>query len=96
MGRLGAVIHTCSRNQSDLDASLRQWRSAGFKVTGSARDVSSPADREMLMEEVKSTFDGKLNILVGERLDLKLEFSSSRFAKAEIFRFRFVMPEPRW
>ncbi|XP_074582602.1 noroxomaritidine/norcraugsodine reductase-like isoform X2 [Curcuma longa] len=64
MGGLGAAIHTCSRNQSDLDASLQQWRSAGFKVTGSTCDVSSPADREKLMEEVKSTFDGKLNILV--------------------------------
>ncbi|XP_042384197.1 noroxomaritidine/norcraugsodine reductase-like [Zingiber officinale] len=64
MGGLGAAIHTCSRSQSDLDASLQQWRSAGLKVTGSTCDVSSPADREKLMEEVKSTFDGKLNILV--------------------------------
>ncbi|XP_074557045.1 tropinone reductase homolog At5g06060-like [Curcuma longa] len=64
LGRLGAAVHTCSRTQSDLDKSLQQWRAAGLKVTGSICDVSSPADREKLIEEVKSTFDGKLNILV--------------------------------
>ncbi|KAG6485401.1 tropinone reductase homolog At5g06060-like [Zingiber officinale] len=64
LGQLGAVVHTCSRTQSDLDKSLQQWRAAGLKVSGSVCDVSSPADRAKLIEEVKSAFDGKLNILV--------------------------------
>lgn len=66
LGQLGAAVHTCSRTQTDLDKSLQQWRAAGLKVTGSTCDVCSPADRAKLIEEVKSAFDGKLNILVSD------------------------------
>ncbi|KAL3531785.1 hypothetical protein ACH5RR_005306 [Cinchona calisaya] len=60
----GARIHTCSRNQTELDERLMEWEAKGFKVSGSVCDLSSRTQREKLMETVSSEFDGKLNILV--------------------------------
>lgn len=64
LAALGASVHTCARNQDELNDRVREWKEKGFKVTGSVCDVSSNADREKLMREVSSLFDGKLNILV--------------------------------
>ncbi|XP_062172169.1 tropinone reductase homolog At2g29260, chloroplastic-like isoform X4 [Alnus glutinosa] len=61
---LGARVHTCCRNGSELDGCLREWDSLGFGVTGSVCDVSVRAQREELMGTVSSVFDGKLNILI--------------------------------
>ncbi|KAH7542402.1 hypothetical protein FEM48_Zijuj02G0069600 [Ziziphus jujuba var. spinosa] len=68
----GAVIHTCSRHEYELNECLSQWGMKGFRVTGSVCDVLSPTDREKLINKVSSLFNGKLNILinnvgVGER-----------------------------
>ncbi|KAL9236310.1 hypothetical protein vseg_010997 [Gypsophila vaccaria] len=62
--RLGATVHTCARNQTELDACLQDWKSKGLTVTGSVCDVSSRPQREKLMETVSSIYNGKLNILV--------------------------------
>lgn len=64
LARFGAVIHTCSRNQKELDERLQEWKNKGFKVTGSVCDMISRLEREKLMETVSSVFNGKLNILV--------------------------------
>ncbi|XP_074569553.1 tropinone reductase homolog At2g29360-like isoform X2 [Curcuma longa] len=64
LARLGSAVHTCSRNEADLKNCLQKWRDSKLKVTASVCDVSSPSEREKLMETVKSQFDGKLNILV--------------------------------
>ncbi|XP_074571795.1 noroxomaritidine/norcraugsodine reductase-like [Curcuma longa] len=64
LARLGSAVHTCARSEADLEKCLQQWRGSNLKVTGSVCDVSSPIEREKLMETVKSQFDGKLNILV--------------------------------
>lgn len=61
---LGAEVHTCARNESELDNCLRDWNSSGFRVAGSVCDVSDRSQRENLMETVSSVFDGKLHILV--------------------------------
>lgn len=61
---LGAEVHTCARNESELDKCLRDWNSSGFRVAGSVCDVSDRSQRENLMETVSSVFDGKLHILV--------------------------------
>ncbi|KAF5729613.1 hypothetical protein HS088_TW21G01780 [Tripterygium wilfordii] len=61
---LGATVHTCSRNETELKKCLKEWEGKGFVVTGSVCDVSFRAQREKLMEEVSSVFNGKLNILV--------------------------------
>ncbi|KAH9610894.1 hypothetical protein KSS87_016613 [Heliosperma pusillum] len=61
---LGARVHTCARNETELQTCLRDWKSRGMPITGSVCDVSSRPQREKLIEEVTSVFDGKLNILV--------------------------------
>ncbi|KAF2282381.1 hypothetical protein GH714_043905 [Hevea brasiliensis] len=58
------AVHTCSRNQKELDQCLQEWKNKGFKVTGSVCDVSHRDQREKLMRTVSSIFNGKLNILV--------------------------------
>ncbi|XP_048140039.1 tropinone reductase homolog At1g07440-like isoform X5 [Rhodamnia argentea] len=64
LARLGATVYTCSRNQAELNECLKDWKSKGFRVAGSACDVSSESEREKLMLIVSSVFDGKLNILI--------------------------------
>ncbi|XP_038988417.1 noroxomaritidine/norcraugsodine reductase-like [Phoenix dactylifera] len=60
----GATVHTCSRTEAELNKCLERWKSLNIHVTGSVCDVSSRAEREKLMEDVRSIFQGKLNILV--------------------------------
>ncbi|KAI4354552.1 hypothetical protein L6164_003404 [Bauhinia variegata] len=64
LAQFGATIHICARKQADIDKCVEEWRSKGYKVTGSACDVQSHEERCKLMETVASIFDGKLNILV--------------------------------
>ncbi|CAN7137226.1 unnamed protein product [Brassica rapa subsp. narinosa] len=61
---LGARVHTCGRNEAQLQERLHEWQAKGFPVTTSVCDVSSPDQRAKLMETVSSLFQGKLNILV--------------------------------
>ncbi|KAL5740546.1 hypothetical protein ACOSP7_029431 [Xanthoceras sorbifolium] len=60
----GAVVHTCCRKQTELDHCLQKWSSMGFAVTGSVCNLFYRDQREKLMENVSSVFQGKLNILV--------------------------------
>lgn len=60
----GASVHTCSRNENELNKCLTEWGSLGLEVTGSVCDVSLRNQRESLIDSVSSLFDGKLNILV--------------------------------
>ncbi|KAL5723874.1 tropinone reductase I [Ranunculus cassubicifolius] len=61
---LGAIVHTCSRNETELHQILGEWKQKGFTVSGSVNDLSSPTGREELMETVSSLYGGKLNILI--------------------------------
>ncbi|KAJ6806139.1 tropinone reductase-like protein-like [Iris pallida] len=61
---LGAMVHTCCRNESELNKCLQEWKDMNYPVTGSVCDVSFRVEREKLMEDVSSTFQGKLNILI--------------------------------
>ncbi|CAI9302739.1 unnamed protein product [Lactuca saligna] len=63
LAELGARVHTCSRNESELNKRLQEWSEKGFIVTGSVCDLSSRPQREHLVEKVSSLFGGKLNIL---------------------------------
>lgn len=71
---LGASVHTCSRNQSDLNQCLKEWEAKGFVVTGSVCDASSRTQREELIQEVASSFNGTLNILVSELASAHFDF----------------------
>ncbi|XP_030447275.1 tropinone reductase homolog At5g06060-like [Syzygium oleosum] len=64
LARLGATVYTCSRNEAEINECLKDWKSKGFRVTGSACDVSSKSEQEKLMLSVSPLFDGKLNILI--------------------------------
>ncbi|KAJ1276632.1 hypothetical protein BS78_05G229200 [Paspalum vaginatum] len=64
LARLGTRVHTCSRSAADLEGCRRRWEGKGLRVTVSVCDVAVRADREMLMETVRATFDGKLDVLV--------------------------------
>ena len=57
-------MHTCSRNETELNERIQEWKSKGLQVSGSVCDLKIRAQREKLMETVSSQFDGKLNILV--------------------------------
>ncbi|KAJ4824385.1 hypothetical protein Tsubulata_026328 [Turnera subulata] len=61
---LGARVHTCSRNEAELNQCLNDWKAKGFLVTGSVCDASSVEQRQKLIQEVGSLFSGKLNIVV--------------------------------
>jgi len=67
LARLGATVHTCSRNEAEINECLKDWKSKGFRVSGSTCDVSSRSEREKLMLTMSSVFNGKLNILVSLR-----------------------------
>lgn len=65
LATLGAYVHTCARNEDELEKCLRGWRDEeGLRITGSVCNVSSQADREKLLDTVSSVFNGKLNVLV--------------------------------
>ncbi|KAK7312450.1 hypothetical protein VNO77_36321 [Canavalia gladiata] len=64
LAQLGATVHTCARNETELNESIHEWATKGYTVTGSVCDVASSADREKLIARVSSQFNGKLNILV--------------------------------
>ncbi|KAM4090894.1 hypothetical protein ACJW30_09G097400 [Castanea mollissima] len=60
---LGAAVHICSRNQTEINDRVREWESKGFKISGSVCDLASKAQREELIKTVSSVFHGKLSIL---------------------------------
>ncbi|XP_010414392.1 PREDICTED: tropinone reductase homolog At2g29370 [Camelina sativa] len=64
LAMFGARVHTCARDETQLQDRLREWQAKGFQVTTSVCDVSSRDQREKLMETVSSLFQGKLNIFV--------------------------------
>ncbi|KAL5702134.1 tropinone reductase I [Ranunculus cassubicifolius] len=64
LARFGANVYTCSRKQDELDECLEQWKIKGFHVAGSVCDLSSRPQREALIENVASYFNGSINILV--------------------------------
>nr|ABW81120.1 putative tropinone reductase-14 [Boechera divaricarpa] len=64
LSMLGARVHTCARDETQLQERLREWQAKGFQVSTSICDVSSREQREKLMETVAALFQGKLNILV--------------------------------
>ncbi|KVH94660.1 Glucose/ribitol dehydrogenase [Cynara cardunculus var. scolymus] len=50
----GAIVHTCARNESELNSCLKGWMDEGFEITGSVCDVSSQRDREKLMDDINN------------------------------------------
>ncbi|GLT43824.1 hypothetical protein SLA2020_177540 [Shorea laevis] len=88
---LGATVHTCSRNEAELNKCLKEWESQGFRVTGSVCDASCEDQRQKLVEEVASLFNGKLNILVnnvGTNIRKPtMEYTTQEFSKLMTINF---------
>lgn len=61
---LGAAVYACSRNEDELNKCLKEWEGKGLLVSGSVCDASIKDQREKLIQNVSSLFNGKLNILV--------------------------------
>nr|POF02307.1 tropinone reductase like [Quercus suber] len=84
LASLGATVHTCSRNEAQLNECLHEWKMKGFRVTGSVCDVVSRTQREELMSTVSYMFNGKLNILINNvgtsTLKPTLEYTSEDFS----------------
>ncbi|XP_044461683.1 tropinone reductase homolog At5g06060-like [Mangifera indica] len=87
----GAAVHTCSRNEAELNLCLKEWRIKGFVVSGSICDASVSAQREKLMVEVGSVFNGILNILVnnvGTNIRKPtIEYSAEEYSKIMTVNF---------
>ncbi|KAL0923881.1 hypothetical protein M5K25_004666 [Dendrobium thyrsiflorum] len=64
LARLGATVHTCVRNESELNECLKKWKILKLNLSGSVCDISSRSKREKLMDTVSSLFQGKLDILI--------------------------------
>ncbi|KAF8050110.1 hypothetical protein N665_2042s0002 [Sinapis alba] len=54
LAMLGARVHTCGRDETQLQERLHEWQAKGFLVTTSVCDVSSRDQREKLMETVNN------------------------------------------
>ncbi|CAN6373318.1 unnamed protein product [Urochloa humidicola] len=81
----GARVHTCSRNAAELEECRRRWADKGLQVTVSVCDVAVRADREKLMDTVRDTFNGKLNILVNNAAQTivkpAVEFTAEEYSR---------------
>ncbi|XP_047342041.1 tropinone reductase homolog [Impatiens glandulifera] len=72
----GAIVHTCSRNQTELNQRIQEWENKGFKVTGSTCDLFEIGQREELIKTVSFLFHGKLNILVNNAATTMLKWAT--------------------
>jgi tropinone reductase I len=64
MGTLGSKIFTCSRSEPDLAELLAFCKEKGWDVQGIAADVSEAEGRTKLVDAVKATWGGELDVLV--------------------------------
>ncbi|KAJ3688704.1 hypothetical protein LUZ61_017868 [Rhynchospora tenuis] len=86
LARFGVAVHTCCRHEEELNTMLNQWKSMNLQVTGSICDVSNHAEREKLMDEVQTIFNGKLDILInnvgglGPGMEPATEFTSEDYS----------------
>ena len=62
--KLGGKVLTCARNESELNNRSDEWSKKGFQVRGVILDLSSPEQRNVLVEAARSYFDGKVHALV--------------------------------
>jgi tropinone reductase I len=67
-GTFGIRVLTCARNVDELQACLQEWKDdcdGGWDCTGVVADISTPAGRQHLLQEIKAWLNGaQLDILV--------------------------------
>ena len=47
LAQLGATVHTCARNEAELNESLNEWNTKGYRVTGSVCDVDGNVEEDI-------------------------------------------------
>ncbi|KAJ4778828.1 NAD(P)-binding Rossmann-fold superfamily protein [Rhynchospora pubera] len=83
LARFGVAVHTCCRHEEELNIVLNQWKSMNLRVTGSICDVSNHAEREKLMDEVRTIFNGKLDIFVNNAGSLEFAWKPAQQMTSE-------------
>ncbi|KAG6681305.1 hypothetical protein I3842_13G087000 [Carya illinoinensis] len=83
LARFGAAVHTCFRNEAELNECMHEWEKKDFQVTVSVCDVTSPSERQKLITTVSSLFHGKFNILINNVATNKIKLTTDY--KAEDF-----------
>ncbi|KAI3821789.1 hypothetical protein L1987_09361 [Smallanthus sonchifolius] len=83
----GAAVHTCSRNQKEIDDRLEEWKGKGYEVTASVCDLISKEEREELINTVSSVFNGRLNILINNAAATLLKDAT----KHTLENYEFIM-----
>ncbi|RZB74507.1 Tropinone reductase isoform D [Glycine soja] len=48
LAQLGATVHTCARNEAELNKSLNEWNTKGYRVIGSVNNVGTNIQKETL------------------------------------------------
>jgi Tropinone reductase 1 len=61
--KLGAEVWITARTETDLNSMLEEYRSKGFKIFGTAADLSDPEQIQFLISAIKNQWNG-LDILV--------------------------------
>ena len=67
LAKLNCRVLTCSRNPTELQEKLQEWKDQGLDVQGIVADVSTPDGRAALLEAIGTTLcgpTGRLDILV--------------------------------
>jgi tropinone reductase I len=81
---LGAEVFIVARTRKTVDSLLSEWNKSGYKVYGTASDLSIKEGREKLIKEVSHTWDS-LDILVnnvGTNIRKKfLDYSEDEYRK---------------
>ncbi|CAM8924655.1 unnamed protein product [Rhodiola kirilowii] len=84
LAEFGARVHTCSRNQIEINERIKEWESKGYSVSGSVCDLTCREQRAQLMATVSLLFNGKLNILVNNAgtysMKKAVDYSSEDYA----------------
>lgn len=60
---LGATVVIVARNSAEIETQLAHWQEQGWQALGVAADVTSPADRQRIFNQVRAEF-GDLDLLV--------------------------------
>ncbi|KAJ9546424.1 hypothetical protein OSB04_018967 [Centaurea solstitialis] len=90
----GAVVHTCSRNPTEIKERLEEWKAKGYQVTASVCDLTSKQQREELINTVSSIFNAKLNILINNAGSTRMRDATEHTAEDYSFIMRTNVESP--
>ena len=69
---LGIRVLTCARHQEDLDARIKEWRSAGMDCSGVVADLSSKEGRDDFLKALREWLGRKPLDILGMSIDASM------------------------